>query len=163
MRKARNLNYNLISICTNVMGIVVFSSICFATGEGLSIYREYELLDWVFLASLSLSFVLFETLMFMSLQNWAASQVQPYAFVNLVSQAILDVLVFAAKFTPLQILGISIIILVYLAEIFYKGMAISCSSSNPDDDDNFKAVAESDQTKEDTFKIDENDSLKGIK
>ena len=93
-RKARNLNYNVISISTSTAGIVFFTAICYAVGDGLGSWQQYNLLDWVWLCSLSLSFVLHETFQFLSLQNWEASQLQPYAFVTPVAQTVLDLVVF---------------------------------------------------------------------
>lgn len=60
-RKMKKLDYNTLAIYLSASGIVVFGLLSFAVGDGLSAWRAYEALDWLYLVCLSLSVVIMET------------------------------------------------------------------------------------------------------
>ena len=58
MRQMKNLDENVVSAYMNFWAIPVMVAICLATGSDLSVWNDFEILQWFCIVALSVSVIL---------------------------------------------------------------------------------------------------------
>lgn len=118
MRAMRGMNDNVVSAYMALSLFVVFLPICLIRGDNLGLWIEFSFIDWLCLIGLSGGVIVSQTLRFMALQNHTVSALQPYTFLQPLQQFLTDIILFDLSFSILQLLGMNLLILVYVAKLF---------------------------------------------
>lgn len=82
MRAARKLNESVIATYMSVSLLVVFLPICLATGQDLSVWKRFSVVDWLCLLEVGAGTVTAQTLLFSALKNHTVSGLEPYNFLQ---------------------------------------------------------------------------------
>ena len=80
MRAMRKLHDNVVSAYMALSLFVVFLPICLLSGDNLTLWLNFSIVDWICLIGISAGTILAQTLRFMALQNHTVSGLQPYTF-----------------------------------------------------------------------------------
>ena len=119
MRQMKKLNESVVSCYMNFASVLVLGPLVYAMGHDLSICWSFSVYDWLWVVGLSGSSICSQTFRYKALQSEKASALQPYNFLNPVWQLIADILIFSASFTNMQMLGVGIVVMVYVVELFH--------------------------------------------
>ena len=76
----KKLNENVVSCYMNGFSIPIMIGLCYATGNDLSAWKDFDGLEWFCIFALSVTVILSQTFRFKALQNEEASKLQPLQF-----------------------------------------------------------------------------------
>ena len=109
LRGLRKLSNHTVSCYNNLSSSFIFLFLAWQAGDNLLYFQEFNGLDWLALALVSILLVFAQNLYFASIQNLPAPALQPLAFMSLIYQFFFDLVLFNMEPNAVQLLGIFIV------------------------------------------------------
>ena len=117
----RKLHEAVVSCYMNFVAIWFMLAVTLSLGLRIDPWtKDFGWEEKLFCIGLSVSTVLSQTTRYKGLQHWEATKLQPYQFINPVVQLVADIIIFDAKFSSMQMVGILIVVSVYVVELIYN-------------------------------------------
>ena len=118
MRQMRKLHQSVITTYMNIMLLVIMVGMTVLTGTSLTRPLDsFTWQNWVSLCCLAGSNVGSQTFRFLAIQRSPVTRLQNLASTQTLFQFMADLLIFAEKFSSMQIVGISIVFGTFLLSI----------------------------------------------